>query len=67
MKRKRRTKRKIKFRVWFEQVNQSAYAVKGYNENDAIKQARKEWVSENSEPIFAEIEYVYKRAVEMQR
>jgi len=44
-----------KYRVWFEQVNQTYFDVIGETEECAISKARKEWRSDNGNPDVSDI------------
>lgn len=45
-----------KYRVYFNQVNQTMYRVKAKNEDEAVKKARILWRQENGEPYGAHVE-----------
>jgi hypothetical protein len=42
-----------KWRVWFDQVNQTVYEVDAESREDAIKKAERIWKGENFPPVGA--------------
>ena len=48
----------MKFRVWFDQVNQVIYEVKAKDRDEAEKKAIRLWNSENKSPSASYIEEV---------
>ena len=50
-----------KFRVWFDQVNETMFDVKAKDEDAAIEKARRAWKKENGEPFGASVQEIMEK------
>ncbi len=46
-----------KFKIWFDQVNQEMYEIEAKTEEEAIKKAKRKWMSShgNPDPDYIEV------------